>query len=281
MKLNEICDLPRLHPNTLEFLTHNNHNFGAYNNPLIGIEVEVENLPDHRHAIQHSWRVERDGSLRNSGLEFISKPLKPEQVETAIEHLFNENLPKYAHFSPRTSVHVHMNCRDLTLMQIYNVVLLYQCFEDLFYDFAGSERKKSIFCVPLGNTNYYTVLRKSFVRGDMVGWSKYTGLNLAPLREYGTIEFRHLRGTSDKATIYQWLHLLYNLYNFATAHTTDELEELILAYSNNRNFHEFGELVFNKHFAALSANSNYNKKMVEDLAISKLFMSKLSLQGLF
>jgi hypothetical protein len=280
MKLREVCEFSRLVPNNIETLTHNNHNFGQYGDTLIGIEVEVENN-NNTGEVKHSWRIERDGSLRNNGLEFISKPLKPTQIETAIEHLYTNVIDKDAHFSPRTSLHVHMNCRELTFMQIYNIVLLYQCFEDLMYDYAGVERKKSIFCVPVGNTNYYINFRRHFGSGSMVGWSKYTGLNLGQLNNYGTIEFRHLRGTRDKQVIYQWLHFLFNLYNFAKSHTTEQLEAMIIEYSNNHNFQEFGERVFGYNFRTLSANSNYNKKMQEDVAISKLFMGKLQTQGLF
>jgi len=282
MKLNEVCDFSQLRVNELSKLTHNNQGFGLYKGPEIGIEVEVENMTEFRtSSIEHSWRVDRDGSLRNNGLEFISKPLKIDQVETAIEHLYNDVLPKDAHFSPRTSIHVHMNCRKLELMQIYNIVMLYQCFEDLFYDFAGPERKKSIFCVPIGSTSYYLGMRRCYANNELIGWSKYTGLNCNPLREYGTLEFRHLRGTNDKSTIYQWLHFLYSLYNFAINTETQELEAMIVKYSKTRNFHEFGERVFGRHFAALSSRSNYNKKMIEDLAISKLFMLMRPSEGLF
>jgi hypothetical protein len=278
MRLNEAVDYSRLPTNNIDKLTHNDQHFDRYS-PLIGIEVEVENI-NQLGQINHSWRVERDGSLRNNGQEFISKPLKPEQVETAIEHLFDA-LDKNAHFSPRTSVHVHMNCRELTFMQVYNIVLLYQCFEDLLYGFAGRERKKSIFCVPIGNTNYYNGFRRACSSDQLVAWSKYTGLNIAPLREYGTVEFRHLRGTNDKQVIYKWLHFLYKLWSYAVSQSTDKLEAMIVHYSNNRNFNDFGEIVFGSDFADLVGTTNYNKTMVEDLAISKLFMSKLKLQGIF
>jgi len=150
VKLCELRDFPSLKVNKNELLT-DNQQFSQYNGPLTGIEVEVENLDDTEFKLTHSWSVASDGSLRNAGREFISSPSTPHQIEAAINHLYAE-LPAKAHFSPRTSVHVHLNCRELTLKQIYNIVILYQCFEDLLYDFAGSERKKSIFCVPIGNT---------------------------------------------------------------------------------------------------------------------------------
>ena len=77
------------------------------------------------------------------------------------------------------------------------------------------------------------------------------------------------------------MHFLYKLYTFAVSKTTDQLEAMIIEYSNTRNFQEFGERVFGCDFADLAANNNYNKKMIEDFAISKLFMGKLKLQGLF
>ena len=169
MKLSEIktfndLDINRHQP------TENKENLTQYNAPLTGIEVEVENLNETRLAIEHSWQVGTDGSLRNTGREFILYPSKPKHIEEAINHLFNQ-LPPKAHFSPRTSIHVHLNCRDLTLKQIYNIVILYQCFEDLIYDFAGKERKKSIFCVPIGNTQYYNGFKGMMTARDTNnGW---------------------------------------------------------------------------------------------------------------
>jgi hypothetical protein len=274
MKLNEINNYPKLNVNNAKIaIPDNTQNFSMYNAPLVGIEVEVENVRNHVN-IEHSWTVNTDGSLRNSGLEFISLPTKPELIESAINHLFDK-LPKEAHFSPRTSIHVHMNVRELTLAQIYNIVILYQCFEDLLYKFAGPERKKSIFCVPLGSTNYYINLRRNFVtRTDGVPWSKYTGLNLSPMNNYGTVEFRHLRGTNNRQTLFTWLHFLYNIWHFATSHSTDELESLIRESCNTRDYLGLGYLVFGDRFNILNNNGAYLKTMREDLAISKLFMSR-------
>jgi hypothetical protein len=165
------------------------------------------------------------------------------------------------------------------MQQIYNILITYQCFEDLLYNFAGKERKRSIFCVPVGNTSYYRDTKRILFSNEFPGWSKYTGLNLAPLHEYGTLEFRHLRGTHDKSVVFQWLHILYSLYNFAINKDTDELEQLIIEASNRSDFFGLGYAVFGPHFFALTNNTNYQKKMTEDFAISKLFMDKQNIQG--
>jgi len=252
---------------TIEFVRQ--RGFEAYPSPAIGIEVEVENCRDMMLG-SHFWRVDNDGSLRNGGLEFISSPTDPENVEYLVKQLYDA-LPSSAHFSPRTSVHVHMNCRDLTYKQVFNLVLVYQVFEDLLYEFAGRERKKSIFCVPLGNTQYYRQLRKHCDAHALVHWSKYTGLNLAPLGNYGTVEFRHLRGTGDREVVYRWLHILYRLYNYATSIDTQELEAKLLHASEHQRGYELGYEVFGDAFSFLACDS-YAKKIDEDLSIAKLFM---------
>jgi hypothetical protein len=281
MKLNEVKGFGTLRTNTAIKEPLNSQGFNIYPVPLTGIEVEVENVnAGDTQAPSHSWRVENDGSLRNMGIEYISLPTKPEHIESAITYLFDDILPTTAHFSPRTSIHIHLNCRELDLMQIYNIVITYQCFEDLLYDFAGKERKKSIFCVPVGNTSYYRNMKALFQANDLVGWSKYTGLNLGPLNEYGTIEFRHLRGTNDKRVLFKWLHLLYSLYNYAINVSTEVLESRILEVSRSGNYGAFGYQVFGGHFFDINNTNNFHKKMAEDLAISKLFMNNTTFKGL-
>lgn len=274
MRLSELNTYKKLALNSADIKDPDDlQGFSKYAEPAIGIEVEVENIRDHV-PIQHSWQANTDGSLRNHGLEFISLPTKPKLVETAINHLFDV-LPTSAHFSPRTSIHVHMNVRDLTLAQVYNIVILYQCFEDLLYKFAGPERKKSIFCVPLGSTSYYIGMRRAFVdRPQGINWSKYTGLNLAPINNYGTIEFRHLRGTNNRETIFDWLHFLYNIWHYASSHSTDELEALIRECSSTRDYTQLGYDVFGDRFNKLNNDGAYTKAMREDFAVSKLFMSR-------
>jgi hypothetical protein len=280
MKLNELKGFSTLRVNTSIKEPLNTQQFSMYPVPATGIEVEVENVDaDRNQSPSHSWRVEHDGSLRNHGIEYISVPTKPEHIESAITYLYDDILPTTAHFSPRTSVHVHLNCRELTMQQIYNILITYQCFEDLLYNFAGKERKRSIFCVPVGNTSYYRDTKRILLSHEFPGWSKYTGLNLAPLHEYGTIEFRHLRGTNDKSVVFKWLHILYSLYNFAINKNTDELEKLIIDASRSNDYFALGYAVFGPHFFDLTSNTNYQKKMTEDLAISKLFMDKQNIQG--
>jgi hypothetical protein len=179
---------------------------------LFGIEIEVENCPNSV-ALDYYWQAKADGSLRNYGVEFVSIPLRPGQVEFALEYLKKQVLAVNSSpdFSNRTSVHVHMNARDFTQDQLYCFVLLYSIFERHFYKFAGGRREQSIFCVPLYKTNYIRKLN-DFVYGLNANWSKYCGLNLAPMfsnshtNVYGTIEFRHLYGTFEASKLVPWIN---------------------------------------------------------------------------
>ena len=281
MKLSDRNDFGRLNVNKAIKEPLDTQGFSYYATPLTGIEVEVENFrADSSIAPSHSWRMDNDGSLRNRGVEFISAPTEPKHIESAITHLFDDILNTSNHFSPRTSIHVHLNCRDLTYDQIYNIVILYQCFEDLMYSFAGPERKKSIFCIPVGNTNYYNTFKMHMSQHLLPGWSKYTGLNLGPLRDYGTVEFRHLRGTRNKFVLFEWLHILYKLYNFAISQSTENLERMINDTAESGNYFSLGYAVFGAHFLTLTRDTAYDKAMKADVTISKLFsFKKPNLEG--
>ena len=116
MKLSEVKGFGNLRINTAVKTPLDTQGFNNYPAPITGIEVEVENVnASETQAPSHSWRVEHDGSLRNMGIEYISLPTKPEHIESAITYLFDDILPTTAHFSPRTSIHIHFNCRDSTL----------------------------------------------------------------------------------------------------------------------------------------------------------------------
>ena len=279
MKLNERVTYPNFGQN-YKMTTHNEHKLNRFSAPITGIEIEVEGVDRDSASdrINNAWTVTTDGSLRNGGAEFISKPLNPEYVESALHYLYTKTFDNEIHFSPRTSVHVHLDCRKLTFNQVYNIVILYQSFESLLYNFAGKERKKSIYCVPLSNSMFYLEFAKAMSLYEFPQWNKYTGLNLARLHELGTVEFRHLRGTYDYKIICTWLEILYKLYNFAINIDTSKLQVLIINTRSHLTFLNLIHNVFEEHTELLIKNENWTKEMKQDLSISKLFMSQINLE---
>lgn len=231
---------------------------------MVGIEIEVENITNSLHPLAY-WDIKADGSLRNNGVELVSVPLQIKQVQLALEHVYNvltaNNKPD---FSNRTSVHIHVNCRDLTQNQIYNFILLYALFEKHFYAFAGNKRMNSIFCVPLFRTNQLNVL-DSVVYGLSPNWHKYCGINLLPLYQnnvtqgYGTIEFRHLYGTSNQREILEWINDIMCLRKYACEVSKDDLLKNIKEMNTTSSYISLYSQVFAKGRKVLS-----NKKDFEE-----------------
>lgn len=180
---------------------------------IAGTELEVESvltaqMPD-------KWTVTEDGSLRNQGKEFISPPLNLESLVEGFKliHTTFRPITGLEKFSERTSIHVHVNCLDLEDFQVKQIVLWYALFEPVFFAMVNPIRASNIHCVPLDQTLLPSYYKKplSFL---VERWSKYTALNLLPLREYGTIEFRHMEGHDDGTKFEWWLKTLENLWTF-------------------------------------------------------------------
>jgi hypothetical protein len=183
---------------------------------LYGLELEVE-------GARNDWKtvgmtVKEDGSLRNNGLEFITKPMTYSNLGYLLEYFFKRNPITADNYSERCSVHVHINALDMTEDEIAAFCLVYQVFERVLFNWIGHGRDKNIFCVPWYDTLMtYRVVDRIINKDNYVlrGWQKYTALNLTPLTTQGTMEFRHMEGTHDVARILTWVRLIGYMYTFA------------------------------------------------------------------
>lgn len=179
---------------------------------IAGTELEVESVAGGTYG---NWNKTTDGSLRNEGIEFISPPLETKELVKGFNkiHTTFQKYPQWPKFSERTSIHVHINCLDLTQQQVRAIVLWYALFEPVFFAMVEPTRSNNIHCVPLDQTSL-----SSKYKGDLPqiveGWSKYTALNLMPLVSQGTIEFRHMEGHDDAAKFEWWLKTLENLWAY-------------------------------------------------------------------
>jgi hypothetical protein len=178
---------------------------------IAGVECEIEDV---KHVPKSAYfNVDKDGSLRGHGYEFISKPLLENELLHAFDGLHKaltfhgESDP----FSFRTSTHVHVNCLALDPEQIRNIILMYALFEEFFFAMAKPERRDNIHCVPLTETHLPGVYPRD-LHGMLDRWSKYTALNLKRIPDLGTLEFRHMHGTGKLAEFAQWIGVLKALY---------------------------------------------------------------------
>lgn len=221
------------------------------NTDLLGLEVEVEGCLNPM-QVPYYWKFKPDGSLRNYGQEAISIPLQARQVPYAL-HVLTEALmfhnPKFD-FSPRTSVHVHLNVRDLTWDEVKTLLLLYSIFERHFFSLAGTRREQSIFCVPL----YLSHQLQTYPHVEYAceSWSKYSALNLGTITgnndvaRYGTIEFRHLFGTIDHEILFPWIESILCLKVAAKKFDRQLLEEKIKTLNTTSEYIALYQQVFGK-----------------------------------
>lgn len=191
---------------------------------LAGMECEIEDLKGYVNDGPF-WNVVEDGSLRNNGREFISIPAGKvqllEQFVKLHESIVYSCPDKAVRFSPRTSIHVHVNCLDLEEAQVHDIVLWYALFEPIFFLLVDPMRKHNIHCVQLNQTTLSESYRRPLLNLHQ-RWSKYTALNLLPLNKYGTLEFRHMQGTDDVATVTGWLNALENLWLYGKSTPMDK-----------------------------------------------------------
>mgnify|MGYP001605517322 FL=1 len=221
----------------------------------VGIEVEVENAG--RAIVEpYVWYQKQDGSLRNHGTEWVSYPLPTNQIEKSLMWLYRCVLHSKVDFSVRTSIHIHLNVRNMTLDQILSLIIAYMAVEKLLFKFEGTGRYKSIFCVPLEECSLLDTLQ-TYVEHSFLGeyWMKYTAFNLCPITSFGTIEFRHMHGTKDVKKIMDWIALIQRLEMYARTTPSKEMLERVTALNTNSMYNYFVRDIFREHFHLLNSDN--------------------------
>lgn len=214
-----------------------------------GIEVEVEgvNLPQLNNGY---WSTHEDGSLRGEAHEYVTKgAVAFENIGKALKSLNNsfERKGSVLNLSFRTSVHVHMNVREIDVNKIGAIIYTYYLYEELLVQFCGADRIGNRFCLRLRDseeivTTVINAFKDDFKRLDP-NQLKYSALNLAPIRSYGSLEFRAMRGTVDVETLTTWISLLNCLKNIPF-NTAKEVFE----YVNEHGYEKLSETVFGEWF---------------------------------
>lgn len=265
--IREAYDLPAVAEYTPAKLPDASDIWKIESQELVGIEVEVENQA-HRRVTNPVWTRTEDGSLRNSGIEFISRPIRACHAPAALKHLFVGDFDEEYCFSPRTSVHVHLNMQDVDSAKVIDFIMVYSLFERCIYRFVGRGRWRNIYCTPITETS---LLQNLATHGISSPWEKYTGLNILPLREHGTIEFRHMHGTFDTKKLCVWIDLITRLKAYVLKHKTDEIRQTIINFNggqiNDLALAVFGELA---EFLQISDPN----EVISRVAIIKMGMAK-------
>lgn len=180
---------------------------------ICGCEFEIEDIKAESKVDGSKFVTEEDNSLRNNGREFKTHPNNFSNTLELFDLLHESLVLGPDPFSDRTSIHVHVNVGQLSINQVRQLVLTYALLEPIFFKFVGETRSNSIYCVPLNYTFLPSIYRKD-IFGMLSSWHKYTAFNIKPINEIGTVEFRHLYGTSDRKVFTKWLTTLKELFEW-------------------------------------------------------------------
>lgn len=124
---------------------------------LFGIEIEVENYfanTNFNELLGRYWSVIRDGSLRNRGVEFVSKPLDLDGCLVALEKLYEcyNNGDIRFRVSDRCSTHFHINVGNFTWAQAWKLSTIYALAEPSLFSKFAPERLSNHFCTMLSQS---------------------------------------------------------------------------------------------------------------------------------
>lgn len=198
---------------------------------VVGIEIEVEgnNLPQ-RSA---GWNVVPDGSLRNGGLEYVTKGAvtleKLKELLNNLKQLFEEHKSVVldAH---RGSVHIHKNVQEKLPEQIFTTLFLWLLVEPLWMNRSGPTRNGNLFCMSSGGSGEIIPYAKQLLARCRDGlwynlWhrGKYSALNTDCLATFGSLEFRTFPSTIDPDRILRWAEWCDKLVEMGCALNPDKL----------------------------------------------------------
>lgn len=194
----------------------------------IGLEVETESKTEYIPPKMSFWGVHADNSLRDFGIEYVLKqPLDYEDnFKKALEEFKDKTKEiKFIQDSVTTSVHVHLNILNDNFITLGNFLTAYTLTENLLIRFSGEDRLSNLFCLPIVDAEEIVenmvemmvhISKNNFSKmGFSIDQTKYGAINLSSIQNYGSIELRSFKGTTDTDLIYTWVGILYRLLQFA------------------------------------------------------------------
>ncbi|WXX18465.1 hypothetical protein TacPo2_10 [Pantoea bacteriophage TacPo2] len=193
----------------------------------VGLELELENMPNARQA--HGWTVTGDGSLRNSGVEYVLRGAQGGMElfgsilsleDALVSHQCDANL--------RCSTHVHLDVRRLTVPRLKRLLLAYTVYERLIFELSGVHRMTNNFCPAYGfaqqqirrlalawNHDGERFLTRIVEGRDRQSSDKYSALNLVPIFTQGSIEFRGAEAKASAGKMLRLANRILSLYDIA------------------------------------------------------------------
>lgn len=204
----------------------------------VGIEVEVEGkeaLTPLTAALTEHWIEDADGTLRGGfGREYKSRQpfylnnAFEKKIASLVDHI---RQTKINEDSANTSVHVHHNVSNRTIMEVLNATTAWWLLENLLVHHCGPDREANMFCLRLCDAEaivprLLASLEAGTIATDLSDRSgdsyRYAGVNLKAVAEFGSLEIRTMRGTVATGVISEWAREINGMINKACAFRTPE-----------------------------------------------------------
>lgn len=199
----------------------------------IGLELEIEGNPLPTTGMVEAikapttgsqWVGKVDGSLRGSALEYVlSTPCMVSEVEYLLSELWGSfrNTGTRFKLSNRCSTHVHLNMRGKKINQLTSIIALWTTFEEALINWCGEQRRTNHFCLSAKDANTLVSRWNNVLDGKGFAFHdgmKYSALNVRPLWELGSIEFRTMRASETYEPLRDWAVFLHHLIEYASEH---------------------------------------------------------------
>lgn len=245
--------------------------FRGNRNP-IGIEIEVENSHPkftdkllHFHG-GHFWTWKEDGSLKNKGMEYISKPLTGVGIDYGLWAFAEAAKFWPLDHSNRCSTHVHVNVSHYSWDNLSALISVYGLIENVVFSLVDPKRKGNPFCFPItGMTPNRSLC------ADVTDNSKYCALNTAPIKSQLTVEFRQLNGTNDYVFIRRWIQMLLKLVKYCSEVELSSLKEILAQLAYSQAYEGFLKSIFGQSVIMFSG-LNVNQLCHENLLWAQLVL---------
>jgi hypothetical protein len=247
---------------------------------IIGVELEYESSnTDGSNWYRDQWSQVGDGSLRNGGVEFVSHPVFGVDLTKALATITKGFDRGYfsGTVNYRTGLHIHMDVSEMELTELQSLLTLYALFERTLFRYCGNARDDNPYCVPyykspnalavvalldwqsipieivsshIGRNvekTAHTTVQHRIVERVSALVEKYSALNLRPILQQGSIEFRHALSTTNMEDVREWIQILMSLKRAALEMTSHDALEMMMS----RGAMELAHFVFGDYMNSL------------------------------
>ena len=157
------------------------------------------------------------GHSGGDSAEFVLKKPSPRKgVPTRLKHLQNLIDDIKIKDTGRAGVHVHVNCQDLQMREVFQFLTMYLIFENMLVRWCGAGRVGNLFCLRIEDAPALLgTLRKVAKTKEYNEFGtdehRYASVNVKALTTYGSLEFRAMRSTPDMKEIQKWVDILLKI----------------------------------------------------------------------